>query len=97
LVSKKHDGLGFGILIFSVKSNHFRLLFPRKNGNWGGGCLCLSDEYRWALSEDLNKNNYAQMFEFFNFEDDPVKYSKLLWNCNEEKGGKEIFKLLNIK
>ena len=30
------------------------------------------------------------------FFDNPTKYSKLLWNCNEEEGWKKVFELLNI-
>ena len=31
------------------------------------------------------------------FFDDPAKYSKLLWNCSEQKGWQKVFKLLGIE
>jgi hypothetical protein len=30
------------------------------------------------------------------FETDPAKYSKLLWNCNEEEGWEKVLQLLNV-
>ena len=30
------------------------------------------------------------------FFDDPVKYSKLLWNCTEEEGWEKVLKLLGV-
>jgi len=31
------------------------------------------------------------------FYDNPAKYSKLLWNCNEQEGWEKVYKLLGIK
>jgi len=54
-------------------------------------------EYTGINTGVLNYDDMSERFEFFNFEDNPKTYSKLLWNCSEEEGWKKIFKLLEIK
>jgi hypothetical protein len=59
--------------------------------------FCLSD-----MVEEMNNDKDFSNFSVGNinrgsFFDDPAKYSKLLWNCSEEKGWKKVFDILGIK
>lgn len=55
------------------------------------------EKSRYARGLCINSIYMLKIKSIGSFFDDPVKYSKLLWNCNQEKGWEKIFELLNIK
>ena len=55
------------------------------------------DPSRYARGLCANQIWVLKIKKLGSFFDDPAKYSKLLWGCNEEEGWNKVFKLLGIK
>jgi hypothetical protein len=64
--------------------------------SWGHlvpGTTSLVEANKYFFEEYANTKH----FNHYSFESDPIKYSKLLWNCNEQDGWDKLYKLLGIK
>lgn len=92
LLSVEIDGIEWteGDIIF--KQNQYGIFYYNEEG---ANFMFEFKGYSMSVF-DLNKE-YFDDFEKYNFFDDPAKYSKLLWNCNETEGWEKVFELLEIK
>jgi hypothetical protein len=76
----------------TIKTQVYGIFYYNKEG-----ANFMFDFGKYALSIfDLNVE-YFRHFGQFSFFDNPAKYSKLLWNCNEQEGWGKVLKLLGIK
>jgi hypothetical protein len=83
----------------TFREDQVLVYFGLNQSTWGSFSERLMNEkgfteFRGCLASSLNYSDMAKRIELFNFEDDPAKHSKLLWNCSEEEGWKKVFKLL---
>ncbi len=90
----------WGIAIFN--NSEMCVFFPHPQITWGIFPKNIKDKeglltYTGINASSLNYDDMIERIETFDFESDPKKYSKLLWNLSEEEGWKKVFGLLNIK